>query len=118
MQWKTLMPVLLCVAGLHAEPPAKTLTELKAFYVAYCARCHGYDGSPPQEEGKKPKGLDFTDPANVAKASDTRMVKAIRKGIFFGLVMPPYKKRLSEADTQLMVTEILRKAEKGKAIAP
>ena len=42
----------------------------------------------------------------------------IRKGIFFGTVMPAFKEQLSEADALLMVREVVRRAEKGKVIAP
>ncbi|WLT30482.1 cytochrome c [Geothrix sp. PMB-07] len=113
-----LMPALLLVAGLSAQAPVKSLNELKAFYVASCARCHGPDGSGRTPKGKKLCAPDFTDATVMARKSDERMVKAIRKGIFFGVVMPPFKKRVSEVEAQVMVSELLRKAEKGKDITP
>jgi mono/diheme cytochrome c family protein len=112
------MTSLLFVAGLHAQPPVKAVNELKSFFLAHCARCHGQDGSGHDARGKKLGGLDFTDSTKMAKEIDAKLVKTIRKGIFFGVVMPPFKKRLSEADAGLMVTEVIRKAEKGKAIVP
>jgi len=118
MRWTTPMPALLFLAGLHAQPPARTVSELKAFFVANCARCHGHDGSARNALGKKLCGLDFTNQKKMAKETDAKLAKTIRKGIFFGVVMPPFKKRLSEAETMLMVTEVIRKAEKDKAIAP
>jgi len=109
---------LMLVPALQAQPPVRTVTELKAFFAANCARCHGYDGSAHTAEGKKLGGMDFTDAKAMAKQSDARLVKTIQKGIFFGVVMPPFKKRINEADTLLLVQEIIRKAQKGKVIAP
>jgi len=54
----------------------------------------------------------------MARERDAMMAKTIRKGIFFGVVMHPFKKRISDAEALVLVQEILRKAEKGKVIAP
>ncbi len=118
MRWMILLPVLVFFPGLRAQAPAKTLVELKAFFAANCVKCHGPDGSAHTLEGKKLGGFDFTDAVKVAKESDADMVKTIRKGKLFGIVMPSFKDRLTEDDMQLLVKEILRKAEKGKVIAP
>jgi len=113
----TLFPVLL-VANLGAQAPAKSVDELRAFFAQNCVKCHGPDGSAHGADGKKLGGFDFTDTKKAAKETDEEMEKTIRKGIFFGLVMPSFKDHLSEADIRLMVKEVVRKAEKGKAIAP
>lgn len=118
MRCLSLLPALLLATGLPAQAPMKSLNELKAFYVASCARCHGPDGSGLTPKGKKLCAPDFTNPTVMARKSDERMVKAIRKGIFFGVVMPPFKKRVSEAEAQAIVSDLLRKAEKGKDITP
>ncbi|NWJ41743.1 MAG: c-type cytochrome [Geothrix sp.] len=111
-----LSPLLLC-SHLLADPSPKTVTELKAFFAANCVKCHGPDGSA-MADGKKLGGRDFTDAAKQAKQTDEEMAKTIRKGIFFGVVMPSFKDRLSDEDALLMVKEVVRKAEKGKVIAP
>lgn len=98
--------------------PAKSVAELKAFYAANCVRCHGPDGSGRSAEGQRLKGRDFTDAAQMAKESDAKLAKTIRKGIFFGVVMPPFREQLTEAEAMALVKEILRKAERGKVIAP
>jgi len=113
----TLSPFLLAVS-LGAQAPAKSVDELRAFFAQNCVKCHGPDGSAHGVDGKKLGGFDFTDAKKVAKETDAEMEKTIRKGIFFGIVMPSFKDRLSEADISLMVKEVVRKAEKGKAIAP
>jgi mono/diheme cytochrome c family protein len=113
-----LIPALLVLPGLRAQTPAKSLNELKAFFAANCVKCHGADGSALGPEGKKLGGFDFTNAKEAAKESDDDMAKTIRKGLLFGIKMPSFKDRLSEADIQILVKEILRKAEKGKVIAP
>jgi mono/diheme cytochrome c family protein len=118
MRRNSLIPALLLPAILQAQAPDKTVNELKAFFVANCVKCHGTDGSALGPEGKKLGGFDFTDAKAAAKETDGDMLKTIRKGLFFGIKMPSFKEKLSEADAQLLVKEILRKAEKGKVIAP
>jgi mono/diheme cytochrome c family protein len=118
MRWMILIPVLLVHPGLRAQASNKTVNELKAFFVANCVKCHGLDGSALSPEGKKLGGFDFTDAKEAAKESDADMAKTIRKGIFFGIKMPSFKDRLTDDDIQVMVKEVVRKAEKGKVIAP
>lgn len=118
MRWVILIPALLFLPSLQAQAPAKTLPELKAFFAANCVKCHGSDGSAHTPEGKKLGGFDFTDAKEAGKESDADMVKTIQRGKLFGIVMPSFKERLTEADIQLLVKEVLRKAEKGKVIAP
>ncbi|NWJ42262.1 MAG: cytochrome c [Geothrix sp.] len=104
--------------GLRAEAPVRSGRELKAFYAYNCVKCHGADGSARSPEGKRLPGMDFTDKQKMARESDAMMAKTIRKGIFFGVVMPPFKKRIAEAEALLLVREVLRKAERDKVITP
>ena len=119
-----VLPYLLAAGLLVAQAPApqpapaRTVNELRAFFAQNCVKCHGPDGSAISPEGKKLGGFDFTNAKKVARETDAEMVKTIRKGIFFGTVMPSFKDQLTEADMELLVREVLRKAEKGKAIAP
>ncbi len=117
MRWPALILALCSFCAFAAQPGARSLDELRTFFAANCARCHGTDGASSSPACRKLCSTDFTDPKVMAKVSDERLVKTIRKGIFFGVVMPPFKKRLSEAETLLLVQGILRKAEKGKLIA-
>ncbi len=110
-----ILPALL--AAQEAPKPARTVDELKAFYVQNCARCHGPDGSARDATGKKLGGRDFTNPKD-NREPDPAMAKTIRKGIFFGKVMPSFKEQLSEEEALTIIREIVRKAEKGKLIAP
>ncbi|BDU69939.1 hypothetical protein GETHOR_20400 [Geothrix oryzae] len=116
-----MLPILVCLlAALRAADsprPARTVEELRAFFAQNCVKCHGPDGSAHGADGKKLGGFDFTDAKKAGGETDADMVKTIRKGIFFGRVMPSFKDQLTEADMALLVKEVLRKAEKGKAIA-
>jgi mono/diheme cytochrome c family protein len=119
MRMVSFLPALLAAGALGAQAtPARTVDGLKAFFAQNCVKCHGADGSALGPGGKKLGGRDFTDAKKMAKDQDADLVKTIRKGIFFGMVMPSFKGQLSEADAGLLVREVLRKAEKGKAIAP
>jgi mono/diheme cytochrome c family protein len=118
MRWSILILSLLSQASLPAQAPTKSLNELKAFFAANCVKCHGPDGSARSAEGKKLGGRDFTEAERLAKDKDESLAKTIRKGIFFGTVMPAYKDQLSEAEALLMVQGVVRRAEKGKVIAP
>ncbi len=118
MRATLLILTLMLVPALRAQAPVRSPNELKAFFAANCVKCHGPDGSGLGPEGKKLGGFDFTNANEAAKESDADMAKAIRKGLFFGLRMPSFKDRLTEEDIQHLVKEVLRKAEKGKVIAP
>ncbi|MBP7617942.1 MAG: cytochrome c [Geothrix sp.] len=104
--------------AVQAETLSRSVKELKGFYAASCAKCHGSDGSGRSPEGKRLTDPDFTDQQTMSRKSDAMMVKTIRKGIFFGVVMHPFKRRITEAEALSLVREVLRKAEKGKVIAP
>ena len=97
---------------------AQAPRDLRLFYQENCVRCHGVDGSARDEAGKSLKGLDLTDPVWSHRTKDEVMVKALLKGKFFGLAMPAFKDKLSPEEAQALVTDIIRKAEKGRAIEP
>jgi mono/diheme cytochrome c family protein len=106
--------LLLLALPLTAQSPV----ELRLFYQQNCVRCHGADGTARDAEGKKLKGQDFTDPKWREGAEDRGLVKTILKGKFFGLAMPAFKDRLTKEQAQAMVSDVLRRTEKGKPVAP
>jgi mono/diheme cytochrome c family protein len=112
-----LVAVLPALAAAQAKPQ-KGVEELKAFYAENCVRCHGADGSAVGPDGKRLKGMDFTDAGAMAREKDAGLAKSILKGRKFGLEMPAFKDQLSPEEAQAMVAEVLRKAQKGKAIGP
>lgn len=116
MRWTLPILALALLPTLKAQPSPRSLKELRAFYAANCVKCHGPDGSGRSALGKPLKGTDFTDAERMATRSDDMMVKTIRKGIFFGVVMHPFKRRVTDSEARLLVQEILRKAQKGKVI--
>lgn len=112
--------LILLAASLPSlgQTPVKDAKALRAFFAAECVRCHGADGSGLGPEGKRLKGQDFTNLQEMAGKQDAKLAKTVLKGIFFGKVMPAFKEKLTEAEALAMVTEVVRKAEKGKAIQP
>ena len=96
--------------------PTKSEQELRAFYLRSCSRCHGVDGSARASDGRKLKGRDFTSERGLRGESNEALVKTIRRGIYFGLAMPSFKKELSEEEALILVRDILRKVRKGEPI--
>lgn len=118
---RTAVCILLlppCLAAAQGAVPGRSVDDLRAFFAQNCVKCHGLDGSARDLAGNKLRGFDFTDGRKAGLETDAEMVKKIRKGIFFGLVMPSFKDQLSEEESARMVQEVLRKAEKGKPIVP
>ena len=113
------LPLLLgaTLLGAPVEKPPMTVLDLKLFYQRNCVKCHGLDGSARSAEGKRLGGRDFTDPRE-NRESDEAMARTIRKGIFFGKVMPSFKNEVNQEEALLMVREVVRKAAKGQPIAP
>ena len=103
------------LSGLAAQDPPKK--DLRAFFAINCIVCHGPDGSARGADGSRLKGQDFTDAKDMKGFTDAELAKTIRKGKLFGR-MPSFKDRLSEAEIMELVQQIVRKAEKGKAITP
>ena len=106
----------LCILPVRGQDTK--IKDMKKFYQNHCVRCHGLDGSARNEDGKKLRGQDFTDKEWQQDTKDEKMIKTIMKGKFFGLAMPAFEKVLTQEDAQVIVTDIIRKAEKGKIIAP
>jgi len=107
---------LVALPALAQAPAVRTVPELRAFFQQNCVKCHGADGTALAPDGKKLKGQDFTNAEAMKAKTDPQLAKTIRKGVFFGLGMPAFKKQLSEEEALLMVREVLRKAAKGQVI--
>ena len=114
--WKPSLVILLLAGlpGVAAQDPPKK--DLRAFFAINCSVCHGPDGSARGADGSRLKGQDFTNAKDMKGFTDAELAKTIRKGKLFGR-MPSFKDRLSEAEIMELVQQIVRKAEKGKAIA-
>ena len=111
-----IMFLALCIASSPAQETK--VKDMKKFFQNHCVKCHGPDGSAVSADGKELKGQDFTDLKWRQDTTDEQMAHRIRTGKFFGLAMPAFKDKLSPEEIQLIITDIIRKAEKGKVIAP
>lgn len=113
-----LLVMGLALGAQAPDRPARSVGELKAFFQANCVKCHGVDGSARDAQGRPLRGRDFTNAREMRGESDAGLVKTIRKGIFFGRVMPSYKDQLTEGEALTLVQEVVRKAKRGVPVAP
>ena len=112
MRIHCLALILAALPGL-AQAPAKDLPafqggDLQKYWSDACARCHGTNGNGRDPKGSPlpDAGFDFTDARKANKKKDADWVKITLEGKD---KMPAFKGKLSEADAQKMVTDILRK---------
>lgn len=82
--------------------------NLQKYWADACARCHGVNGNGRDNAGAQlpDAGFDFTDSRKANRKKDAEWVKVTLNGKD---KMPAFKDRLSEADVQKMITEIIRK---------
>lgn len=91
-----LVPTLL--AGAESR-------DLKRFYEARCAVCHGVDGTGRGPGGIRLGPASFADPKAFGTASDEDLARAIREG---GGAMPAFGFILDEGESRRLVREVLR----------
>lgn len=96
---------------LHAEDKKelpKFDGNIQKYWADACARCHGVNGNGRDNNGGQlpDAGFDFTDSRKANKKKDSDWVKVTLNGKD---KMPAFKDRMSEADVQRMITEIVRK---------
>ncbi|WP_243303141.1 c-type cytochrome [Geothrix oryzisoli] len=111
---RAFLPLLLLAgATLIAGDPAKDLPkfqggDLQKYWTDACARCHGVNGNGRDNSGKPlpDAGFDFTDSRKANKKKDSDWVKVTMQGKD---KMPAFKDKMTEADAQKMITEIVRK---------
>lgn len=97
-----VLAVLLLVPALPARAEGR---DLKRFYEARCAVCHGADGAGRGAGGIRLGPASFADPKTFGTASDEDLAKAIRQG---SGAMPAFGFVLDEAEARRLVREVLR----------
>lgn len=125
------LSVLLGLPLLGQTPLPRSVPELRQLFRDNCSRCHGPDGSARDAQGRRLAGLDFTSSPKVKHLREEErvgpgtglremrsMARTIRRGIFFGKVMPAWRDLLTEEEAMLMLREVIMKAERGKPIGP
>jgi mono/diheme cytochrome c family protein len=113
MRTLTLAALLLTGGCLFSADPVKEAPkfqggDLQKYWMDACARCHGVNGNGRDNSGKQlpDAGFDFTDSRKANKKKDSDWVKVTLGG---KEKMPAFKDKMSEADAQKMVTDVLRK---------
>lgn len=79
--------------------------DLKAFYEARCAVCHGVEGTGRGLDGIRLGPRGFQDPRTFGKATDEELATAIRAGQG---AMPAFSFLLTQAEARSMVKDVLR----------
>lgn len=98
---RLVMGALAAIACLLSVP-VQAQSAGEKIYKAKCASCHAADGSGSTAVGKALKARPFSS-AEVKKETDAEMTEIIVKG---KNKMPPYDKKLSEAEVKDVVAYI------------
>jgi cytochrome c6 len=85
--------------SLSMDAPAAG--DARTLYDKKCAECHGKDGQSHTFRGKHTHSRDLTDPQWQDQVTDERIYNSISNG---KEKMPAFKKKLSEADINSLVT--------------
>lgn len=105
---------LLVAAPLLAQGPAPAPAfNAQAFFLKSCAGCHGQDGSATRPDGTKGRAADLTDAGWQKANTDAAIQNSILNGKGH---MPAFKSRISEADALTLVTDVVRKLQKGTPV--
>ena len=100
---RVLVSLLLLVpAAAQARAGGR---DLKGFFEARCAVCHGVDGSGRGPGGIRLGPVAFGDPKTFGAASDEDLARAIRQG---SGAMPAFGFVLDDAEARRLVREVVR----------
>jgi mono/diheme cytochrome c family protein len=94
-----LLLVLAAVPGRTAE------RDLKLYFAARCAVCHGLDGTGRGPGGVHLGARGFREGTVLGKASDAALAQTIRQGAG---AMPAFGAQITEAEARRMVAEVIR----------
>ena len=87
------------VSGMAAVQQSNA--DAAAVYARHCAKCHGKDGRAKTLKAKFNKARDLTEASWQRHVTDERIFNSIMHG---GDKMPSFKKKLSEAQVESLVT--------------
>ncbi|HEX9011651.1 MAG TPA: cytochrome c [Holophagaceae bacterium] len=97
--------VLAVLLFLPALPVRAEGRDLKRFFEARCAVCHGADGTGRGAGGIRLGPASFADPKTFGTASDEELAQAIRRG---SGAMPAFGFVLDDAEARRLVGEVIR----------
>ena len=96
-------PVSLTGVAMHGKPDPRSPRTAAASYAKYCSSCHGRDGRAKSLKARLKHARDFTDRSWQDDTSDERIFNAISNG---KRKMPSFKKKLSEAEIDDLVSYV------------
>lgn len=101
-----LFAFLTLASPVQQPASAQSEAQGQAIFKKNCVVCHGEKGAGdgPAAAKMKQKPANLGDKAVMAKLTDAQILTAINEGIKTeGGAMPPFAKKLSEADKKLVV---------------
>jgi mono/diheme cytochrome c family protein len=111
LQTISLIVLILSSSALRAgdtKDLPKFGGDVRQYWMDVCSRCHGVNGNGRDNSGRSlpDAGFDFTDSRKANRKKDAEWVRSVLNGKD---KMPAFKDKMTEADVQKMITEILRK---------
>jgi mono/diheme cytochrome c family protein len=101
-----LAPILPSVAteSRGVQNPTGPARTPEYLYRRHCSSCHGVDGQSNTSKGKLNHSRNLADPAWQDEVSDERIFNSIMNGRNVRGNMPPFNKRITEAEGDSLVT--------------
>lgn len=104
-QRKSVRCVLTVLLLALATPARAEGRDLRRFYEARCAVCHGTDGAGRGSGGIRLGPASFADPKTFGAATDEDLVRAIRQG---SGAMPAFGFVLAEGEARRLIRDVVR----------
>ena len=101
-----VVPILSLPAKELHNQDANAARSAAGLYQTHCRSCHGVDGKSNTRKGRLSHARDLSDAAWQDDVSDERIFNSIMNGRSVRGTMPAFAKKLTEAETDSLVTYV------------